>query len=106
MKVHIFKKANHNHKNNKADCLNFLGEMLLCNKIRLSDIPKTLRTLDVATYLYALRVSRNFPGQRYSEDLNIMKSDFDSLNPSKKNRWMHYYEDSVEIIKTLNQNGG
>lgn len=98
MKVQVKK---HNYK---KDYLNMVQEMLLSNQIRLSDIPKVTRTLDVATYLYALRVSRNISGIRYSEDLKIMKSDFDSLNASKRNRWMHYYHDSVEVNSLVHSN--
>lgn len=79
--------------------LDTLQKLLLCDKIRLSDIPQKERVLDVATYLYAFRVSRMMNPQRFHEDLNIMRKDLKILPPARREQWLHYYWDSIETYK-------
>lgn len=82
----------------ESSYLLFIQNMLLFNKIRLTDIPPVLRTMDVSIYLTALRISRGISRQRYQEDLDVMRSDFLKLAPEKRKQWSHYYYDSVRYI--------
>lgn len=83
----------------ESSYLIFLRNMLLSNKIRLTDIPQVLRMMDVSIYLTALRISREISRQRYQEDLDVMRSDFLKLAPQKRKQWSHYYFDSDRYMK-------
>lgn len=102
VKLEIYQSITDKHlihqKKALSDSLNFLKEMLLYNKIRISDIPKSLRILDIDIYIFALRVSRGFSKQRYMEDLSIMKADLETLCPSQRSKWMHYYLDYEKAV--------
>jgi hypothetical protein len=89
MKIYKIKKFN----------LDTLQKLLLCDKIRLSNIPQKIRVLNVATYLYAFRVSRTMNSQRFREDLDIMRKDLKILPPARREQWLHYYWDSIEAYK-------
>jgi hypothetical protein len=58
--------------------LRWINDMLLCNRIRLKDVPRDIRTAS-CVYVSAFRISRGISCERYIEDLAILRDDICSL---------------------------
>ena len=66
--------------------LQFLTEMILCDKIQIKDMPFELRTSDSGLYVAAFRVSRNISSERFADDLQLLQKDLEK-DFSKKERF-------------------
>lgn len=70
----------------REDTLQMLTHLLLCNRIRLEDIPRSIRLSSSRLYVSAFRISRirQMPCERYIEDLHILCNDILSLKDKSK----------------------
>ena len=64
--------------------LQFLTEMILCDKIQIKDMPFEIRTLDRGFYVAAFRVSRNISSKRFADDLQLLQKDLEKDFPKKE----------------------
>ena len=55
--------------------LQFLTEMILCDKIQIKDMPFELRTSNTGFYVAAFRVSRNISSERFMADVMLLYKD-------------------------------
>lgn len=55
--------------------LQFITEMLLCDKIKIQWLPFELRVYNKDFYLSAFRVSRNTSKERFMDDIMLLYSD-------------------------------
>lgn len=55
--------------------LQFITEMLLCNKLQIQDIPVELRLSYRTLYLSAFRTSSHISSQRFMEDIMLLYDD-------------------------------
>ena len=68
--------------------LHFLEEMLLYDRIKLSEIPQNIRVSHRPIYISAFRISRDesIPCDRFINDLELLCSDILSLDKRSKSR--------------------
>lgn len=76
-----------------------LCDLLLDNRIRLSDIPQKKRLDYYVYYVYAFRVDRNISRNRYIEDLQIMAEDIKQFTGFDKDNWQRMYNDKLDQLK-------
>ena len=55
--------------------LQFITEMLLCNKIKIQWLPFELRISNIDFYISAFRVSRNTSKERFMDDIMLLYDD-------------------------------
>lgn len=55
--------------------LQFITEMLLCNKIKIQWLPFELRISNIDFYISAFRVSRNTSKERFIDDIMLLYDD-------------------------------
>ena len=66
-------------------------QMLLSDQIRLGDIPVQIRIRSKRLYIAAFRADRNISEIRYTEDLQLLKSDIASGPVDRKRQWDKRY---------------
>lgn len=90
--------------------LQFITEMLLCNKIKIQWLPFELRISNIDFYISAFRVSRNTSKERFMDDIMLLYDDT-KKNFSNNEKFMEMLlltlerydfkgEEQFEIIKT------
>lgn len=67
----------------------FIEELMLHGKIRLSDVPFSIRTNLSTLYILATRVSRHYTMDRYKEDMDILKADIEELKRTSEKDVRH-----------------
>lgn len=79
--------------------LQWACDMLLCDKIRLEDVPKEIRATSGAIYITALRISNIISCERFVQDLTILAQDICTLPPDHPNRHrlIQVLRDRIEI---------
>ncbi len=77
--------------------LSFMQNMLLCDKLRLQDVPFSIRSKNDCIYITALGISRHFSQERYEEDLHTLKNDIKFISKSKKTHMEHIYQSSLDF---------
>lgn len=64
--------------------LQWVDNMLLCDMIRLRDVPKEIRTASSGVYITALRMSRSISCERFVQDLKVLALDIYTMPDSAK----------------------
>lgn len=79
--------------------LRWTCDTLLCDKIRLEDVPKEIRAASGAVYITALRISNIISCERFVQDLTILAQDICTLPPDHPNRHrlIQVLRDRIEI---------
>ncbi|MFR7819422.1 hypothetical protein [Candidatus Pseudoruminococcus sp.] len=65
--------------------LQFITEMLLCNKLQIQDVPVELRLSYRTLYLSAFRASSQISSQRFMEDIVLLYDDLKRDFENKQN---------------------
>ena len=105
-----FKKQQHylhiEHINSLS--LQFITEMLLCDKVKIQFIPFELRIAYKTFYLSAFRVSRNISKERFMDDVMLLYGDLQKNFDDKKcfmemllSALDHYDFQGVEKFETV-----
>ena len=88
--------------------LQFLTEMILCDKIQIKDMPFELRTSNTGFYVAAFRVSRNISSERFMDDVMLLYGDLQKNFDDKKSFMKmllseldHYDFQGVEEFETV-----
>ena len=68
----------------RQEALQWIQSMLLCDEIRLKDIPKKIRTSSSSTYSAALRVSNKLSFNRFIQDMKILCQDIYTADDEAK----------------------
>lgn len=87
----------------------FIGNLLLRQKIRLSDVPPSFRVLSKCIYLNAFRVDQNVSKEQYLEDLEILKKDIQNAKQEDQPYMRQLYEKEMAFCETyvdLSENSG
>ena len=73
----VFKVQQHYRKIEKINSLSlqFITEMLLCDRVKIQFIPFELRIAYKSFYLSAFRVSRNISSERFMADVMLLYKD-------------------------------
>lgn len=90
---------------------NFICEMLLKEKIEISDIPLEIRTSTNSFYITACRARRNYGFTEYNAVLKVMLEDIQSVNTADKACLARVYEklmydgmqESVKSLENIEQ---
>ena len=59
----------------RESTLQWVEKMLLCDMIRLRDVPKEIRTAAGGVYITALRISNSVSAKRFVQDLIVLAQD-------------------------------
>lgn len=68
----------------RQEALQWIQSMLLCDEIRLKDIPSKIRTSSGSTYSTALRVSNKLSCKRFIQDMKILCRDIYTADDEAK----------------------
>ena len=90
---------------------NFICEMLLKEKIEISDIPLEIRTSTNSFYITACRARRSYGFTEYNAVLKVMLEDIQSVNTADKARLARLYkklmydgmQESVKFLENAEQ---
>lgn len=79
--------------------LQWVDKMLLCDMIRLRDVPKEIRTSSGSIYVTALRISNSVSGERFIQDLKILMQDIYTMpdNNSMKGWLIGLLQDYLNV---------
>lgn len=88
---------------------NFICEMLLKEKIGISDIPFEIRTSTNSFYVAACRVCRNQGAEKYNAVIALLQEDLLLVNPADQIRLVRLcenllYDNLKEIAKLVEEN--
>lgn len=75
--------------------LHLIENMLLYDRMRLEEIPQSMRIFDSSIYVTAIRVGNDISGERFVETFKILCNDICSLDKGDKQR--------MELIRLLSQ---
>ena len=88
--------------------LQFINEMILCDRIKIQFLPFELRTAYRSFYLSAFRVSRNISNERFMDDVMLLYGDLQKNFDDKKcfmkmllSALDHYDFQGVEEFETV-----
>lgn len=105
-----FKVQQHYRKIEKINSLSlqFITEMLLCDRVKIQFIPFELRIAYKSFYLSAFRVSRNISSERFMDDVMLLYGDLQKNFDDKKSFMKmllseldHYDFQGVEEFETV-----
>ena len=79
----------------RESTLQWVDKMLLCDMIRLRDVPKEIRTAAGGVYITALRISNSVSVRRFVQDLIVLAQDIYTMpedNPIRPVLLRHLYD--------------
>lgn len=78
--------------------LHTLGMLILYKKIKISDLPASVRLSSKSLYIYSFRVSRRASRDEYISNLTLLANDLDFLKGDRK----YMFSDLLDTYLSLN----